>query len=273
MKQIVFVLAFVCLAISALAQQSNTATLSGRITDPAGAVIVGAKVAIVQKNTGAQRETVTNNDGLYVLPGLSPGEYDVKISAKNFPKTLSRIIDLRVGQQAVFDGEIAVSGPEEIVVLVRDDSATSVNTASAIVDGIVDSNSISTLPLNGRNFLELALLIPGNTPAPNFDPTKTNSIIISSAGQLGRGGNVTIDGTDNNDDAVGGPLLNVSQDAVQEFQIATNRFSAELGRSSSSVINAVTKSGTNDLHGSFSLGGVFGSGGPRAFQLAIKLNF
>ena len=241
-----------CFVLSALSQSAVTATLSGRVSDPAGAVIVGAKVVIAQKATGTQRETVTNQEGIYVLTNLPPGEYDVKISAKNFPKTLNRTIDLRVGQQAVFNGTIEVSGPTELVTLVRDDSATSVNTSSSIVDGVISSNSISTLPLNGRNFLELALLIPGNTPAPNFDPTKTNSIIISSAGQLGRGGNVTIDGTDNNDDAVGGPLLNVSQDAVQEFQIATNRYSAELGRSSSSVINVVTKSGTNNLHGSFS---------------------
>jgi carboxypeptidase family protein len=253
MRQIIFSIVIIfCSGAGAFAQQSGAATLSGRVTDPNGAVIIGAKVIATQNATGAKRETVTNNEGLYALTNLSPGEYEVRIEARNFPRALSRRIGLNVGQQAVFDGTLQVSGPETTVTLDERFNYQLVNTESAIIDGVVRDYEVERLPLNGRNYLELALLIPGNLPAPNFDPTKTGSVIISSAGQLGRGGNITIDGTDNNDDAVGGPLINISQDAVQEFQIATNRFSADLGRSASSVINVVTKAGSNDLHGSFS---------------------
>jgi hypothetical protein len=253
MRQIIFSIIIIFSSFTAAsAQQAGAATLSGRVTDPSGGVIIGAKVIATQKATGAKRETVTNGEGLYALTNLSPGEYEVRIEAKNFPQSLSRKIDLNVGRHAVFDGTLQVSGPEETITLDDRFNYQLVNTESAIIDGVVRDYEVERLPLNGRNYLELALLIPGNTPAPNFDPTKTGSVIISSAGQLGRGGNITIDGADNNDDAVGGPLINISQDAVQEFQIATNRFSAELGRSASSVINVITKSGANELHGSFS---------------------
>ncbi len=253
MKQVIIALFFVCsFGSPLLAQQSSTATLRGQVTDQSGAVIVGAKVTITQKDIGTQRQVVTNSDGFYVFASLSPGKYEVKIQATSFAQSLSRLIELNVGQQVVFDGTLRAGGLTDTITLDDRYNYPLVNDNSAVIDGVVRTEEIERLPLNGRNYLELALLIPGNLPAPNFDPTKTSSVIISSAGQLGRGGNVTIDGTDNNDDAVGGPLLNVSQDAVQEFQIATNRFSAELGRSSSSVINVVTKGGTNDPHGSFS---------------------
>lgn len=251
MKHIVkALLAVVCSLSAVLAQQGATATLSGRVVDPAGAVIVGAKVNALQKTTGIQRDTVTNSDGLYVFTNLAPGEYDITIEATSFKKTAISNLNLLVGQTIHRDVSLTVGGVTETIELIG--TVPLVNTFSGTVEGVINSKDIGALPLNGRNYLELALLIPGNVPAPNFDPTKTSSVIISSAGQLGRGGNITIDGTDNNDDVVGGPLVNISQDAVAEFQVATNRFAAELGRSASSVINVVTKAGTNEMHGSFS---------------------
>ncbi len=233
-----------------LAQQATTASLRGRVLDPAQAVVVGAEVVALQKATGSERKTVTNAEGLFVLPNLPPGLYELRVLARGFKKTIWAEITLEVGQTVARDIQLEVG--ETTIVFELQGAPALVDNTSSQVNGLIASRDIERLPLNGRNFLELALLIPGNAPAPNFDPTKTNSTIISSAGQLGRGGNVTIDGSDNNDDAVGGPLLNVSQDAVQEFQIATNRYSAELGRSASSVINVVTKAGANDLHGSVS---------------------
>lgn len=252
MKQFIFVFLFCWSAGPVSAQQATTAMLSGHVVDPARAVIAGAKVAATQKTTGAKREVVTTSEGLFTFPNLVPGEYQIAIEAAGFKKAIIDSFNLPVGQTVTWDIALEVGDIKDLCMDCGGFGEPLIDTTSTIVDGIISNKTIQNLPLNGRNYLELALLIPGNTPAPNFDPTKTGSVIISSAGQLGRGGNVTIDGTDNNDDAVGGPLINISQDAVQEFQIATNRFSAELGRSASSVINVVTKAGTNDMHGSFS---------------------
>ncbi|MET0753824.1 MAG: carboxypeptidase-like regulatory domain-containing protein, partial [Pyrinomonadaceae bacterium] len=234
--------------------QQPTATLTGVVTDPNGAVVPGATVEAKNKATSFVRTAATNIDGVYIIASLPVGEYEVKLSASGFAQTNAyEKVTLGVGQTVSLNTTLQVSGPNSIVVLDGDVGInTQVDTQTSKVDAVINNIEIDKLPLNGRNFLELALLTPGNSIAPNFDPTKTNTVVISSAGQLGRGGNVTIDGTDNNDDVVGGALINISQDAVQEFQVATNRFSAEYGRSASSIINVVTKSGTNDVRGSLS---------------------
>src|ERR1044071_5409364 len=233
----------------ALSQQSATATLTGTINDQMGAAIAGAKVTATQTATGIQRDAISNDHGLYVFSNLTPGDYELRIEAQGFATKVTKAVPLNVGQMFTLNAQLEVDAAQGNV-----DQIISIppliDTSNSLIDGVIRSREVQSLPLNGRNFLELALLIPGNSPAPNFDPTKTNTVVISSAGQLGRGGNVTIDGADTNDDVVGGSIQNISQDAIQEFQIATNRFSAQLGRSGSSVINVITKSGTNDLHGS-----------------------
>ena len=233
-----------CVA-SAFAQDS--AVLNGDVLDPSGAAVSGAAITVQSKATGISRTATTNATGLFIVNALSPGEYDVRISATGFDTTTSQV-RLEVGQQRDLKIRLQLKS-ERVNVLVNSTDAPLVNTTSSIVDGVISSEQIDSLPLNGRNFLELSLLVPGNSPAPNFDPTKTDTVVISTDGQLGRGGNVSIDGADNNDDTVGGMLHNVPQDAVQEFQIASNQYSAALGRSGSSVVNVVTKSGTNDWHG------------------------
>jgi Carboxypeptidase regulatory-like domain/TonB dependent receptor len=231
--------------------QSPTATLTGVVTDQNGAVIPNASVTATNKSTNFSRTTATNGEGVYAFASLPVGNYEVKIEAKNFKTKITESpVSLSVGQTITLNGILGIG--ENITEVDLIGEMPLVETSTSKVDAVIESKEVENLPLNGRNFLELALLTPGNSPAPNFDPTKTNTVVISSAGQLGRGGNVMIDGTDNNDDVVGGSLVNISQDAVAEFQVATNRFSAETGRSASSVINVVTKSGTNSLRGSVS---------------------
>ena len=253
--QLVFAacLALACVCAARVCAQQATATLRGMVTDPNGAVIVGATVKATNAATGTTRETTTNNDGLYVLPNLPPGDYELRAEAQGFtPKVAKEPITLQVGQTVTVDVPLEINVRESVVVDL-DGAVPLVDTNGSKVDRVIDEREIAELPLNGRNFLELALLTPGNTLAPNFDPTKTNTVVISSAGQLGRGSSVTVDGADTNDDVVGGAVQNISQDAVLEFQVATNRFDARLGRTGSGVINIVTKEGSNEFHGSASV--------------------
>jgi carboxypeptidase family protein/TonB-dependent receptor-like protein len=244
-------LLLVVLAVGARAQDTATGIVAGRVTDASGKALAGARVAATRVATGALREATSDATGAYVLTNLAPGEYRVVIEAAGFsPRTADHAL-VQVGQRLALDATLDVQGRAETIEV--QETGVAVPTGNGLVGGVVGAGVVENLPLNGRNFLELAFLLPGNAPAPNFDPTKANVVAISSAGQLGRGGNITIDGQDNNDDVVGGPLANLPQDAVQEFQMATNRFSAEQGRSAAAAVNVVTRSGSDQLAGSLSL--------------------
>jgi hypothetical protein len=209
--------------------QTATATLRGRVHDPQGAPVAAAVVTITAPKTGQTRRVVTEPDGSFVASNLAPGTVDVAVAAQGFGEAKREGVAVEVGQTASIAVELPLETVRVNVNVEGGIGLAAVDTSRSVVDTVIPAALIDVLPLNGRNFLELSLLVPGNAPAPNFDPTKSNTVAISSAGQLGRGGNITIDGADNNDDVVGGPLMNVTQESVQEFQIATNRFTAETG--------------------------------------------
>jgi carboxypeptidase family protein len=235
------------------AQESiNTATLSGRVTDPSGAVVQGALVSARQTETNLASSTKTDADGRFRFSYLRVGPYQIKVERQGFAGAV-RSVTLTVG--SAFDLPVALAlESSETTVTVSDEPAV-LEAARTQIAGTVSQSEVRALPLNGRNFLDLALLIPGVSPTN----TGSNQLFAETSAVPGQGisvgsqrnfsNNFIVDGLSANDDAAGLSGIFYGLDVVHEFQVVTSGGQAELGRALGGYISVVTKSGTNDLHG------------------------
>jgi hypothetical protein len=234
--------------------QTVGASLQGTVYDPSRAVVPKSGVEIRSVETGATRRLTSDEEGRWREPVLLPGEYEIRVSAPGFQTVVRKGIHLAVGQEAVLDLVLEVGQTETEISVVGD--AERVNLTSGALSGLVDQKQMRDLPLNGRSFQQLALLQPGvnAVTAGGNDPVGGRTPKISINGTRPEQSSFLLDGTDINDvynktpGSVGGVLLGV--EAVLEFQVLTNSYSAEFGRSAGGVINAVTRAGTNQYHGS-----------------------
>src|SRR5436190_12489362 len=240
--------AFALTATSAAAQQT-TGNIQGRIVDAQKAAVPGVTVTAKSATTGFTRSEVTDTEGIYRLNALPVGNYDVHVELSGFaPKDLKAIV-VNVGSTSEINVELNVAGVSESVKVTAE--TPMVKTTDSSVGGVVDTTKIESLPLNGRQFANLAVTIPGVGLGFHSDPTKSSQYSPQINGGNGRNVNYQIDGGDNNDDTVGGLLQLFPLEAIQEFNFVTQRYKAEYGRSNGGVMNIVTKSGTNDPHGSW----------------------
>ncbi|HKX28794.1 MAG TPA: TonB-dependent receptor [Blastocatellia bacterium] len=240
--------------LNAVLAQTTSASLQGTVTDLSGAVIPQASVQVRNVGTGAAIETTTDQEGRYRAPVLQPGDYELKVAASGFQTILRKNITLAVGQGVVVDLQLQ---PGQISNEVTVEAGIStINTVNASLSGLVEPKQIRELPLNGRSFEQLAMLQPGVAGALSAgnDVVGGRTPKISVNGARPEQNNFLLDGTDINNvygktpGSVAGVLLGV--EAVREFQVLTNAYSAEFGSAAGGVINAVTRTGTNDYHGS-----------------------
>ena len=228
--------------------QSNAADLQGVVRDPTGAVVVGATVTARNLGTNTSKTTMTNDNGGYLILNLVPGDYEVTVEAANFKKTALPDVKVTVGQRADLDIALEVGQVSEVVTI-SGATAELVETSKTAIATTVDLQRIENLPINERNYLAFALTTStvGRDNGRPIGPAPTTG--LNFGGQRGRSNLVQVDGADNTDNSVNASRSTVSQEAVQEFQVVTNSFAPEFGRSSGGIVNVVTKSGTNDFHG------------------------
>src|SRR5215813_3469178 len=231
--------------------RSSSADLTGVVLDPTKTLLPGATVTATNVATGLVRSGASNSDGVYRIPLLPPGVYDVKIEVNGFNSQIKRGVTLTVGQTLTLNFDLTLGGPKESIFVETDEPLVEperTHQASTITQG-----PINNLPINGRNFLDFARLTPGVVEeSPTITSAQVGALTtsgLSFAGQNGRANSVQIDGVDNNDTTSNGVRPTISQEAVSEFQIIRNGYNAEFGRAIGGVINIVSKSGTNQFHG------------------------
>ncbi len=251
MRTLTIVFAVLFSSLTAFPQaQMSSGDMKGTVTDTTGAVIPGAKVAVSNIDTGVSRSATTGAVGTFAFFVLPPGTYELKIEAPSLATYTRRPLQVRIGQTVIADAQLQPASIQQEV-LIQEASPLVELEKTQQSDTLTDVQ-IRNLPINERNFLNFSLLTPGVTDSTGlvtFTLPQVASSGLSFLGQGGRSNSVTIDGADNNDNGTAGVRSTISQEAVQEFQINRSNFSAEFGRASGGLINIVSKSGTNSLHG------------------------
>lgn len=237
------------LCSAAFAQGTASSGLSGTVLDKNGAVIKGGTVTVTNKANGQTRTATTNDNGEYRIDLLPAGLYDIKVSATGFGDVSSESVQLLVGQTNNLDFNMS-PGVQTANVTVTTGETELVSREKTDVSLNITPKDVQDLPLNGRDLGNLAYLAPGVKPVDSYDPTKRRIAVFAVNGSSGRNVNVTVNGIDNKDNTVGGPVMQFPLEAIQEFIISTQRFSAVNGRSEGAAVNVVTKSGGSQFHGS-----------------------
>jgi hypothetical protein len=226
----------------------STGSIQGTVTDPNGAVVPNAAITITSKATGQSTKFTSSSSGTYASGALIPGEYEVRIEAKGF-QTHVLTVPVQVGNIASGSAKLTLGQSTEVVEVTG--SAVAVNTEQATVQGVLTTEQIENLPINGRNFLDLAQLEPGVQiqDGGSFDPTKNGFSSISFGGRFGRTARIEVDGIDISDETVGTTTQNLPAGSIQEFQVSQSSLDLSTELTSSGAVNVVTRSGSNKWHG------------------------
>jgi hypothetical protein len=250
----------ILLVVTTAVAQVNTATLTGLVTDPQGLAVRGAKVTATSLATGAERTATADDGGRYIIVGLVPGEYQLRVEGgANFAPYENTSVQVRVGQEAILNVKLEL-GTQTQTVTVSSESLPIETTRSESAQ-TVEERQIDNLPINGRNYINFTLTNSQTTRdiSPTIGPAPNSGLNLSGA--RARSNMVSVDGADAGDNSTDGIRATVSQEAVQEFQMILSNYNAEYGRATGGVVNIVTKSGGNDFHGD-----VFGYLRNKAFQ-------